>query len=269
MSRLLRFGAYQAPVEPFESGSTAALDRPQGDADPAGDLALGEPFEVREGQYFPVLLGDQRERPGYIPAIHTALGLWATGHVSKRLLSDRDRPYPPPPVEVHSPVARDPIQPGRKTRPPGVERSRRPPDTREGVLDQLLGQGSIPKHPDACGVYRPRVAVVQLRERPVIPFRYPAYQLFVPHDSHYGSKHLPPPGSTVPFTASWPVTLRYVRTDAARWFVPGSLYDLSRTLLPVVSLGAPVREGRELLAKAIEVIQVEDSERIPVAVGTL
>src|SRR5215210_6123589 len=142
-------------------------------------------------------------------------------------------------MEIHSPVAGDSVEPGRETRPTRVESSRRPPDTYEGVLDQLLGQGGIPKHPDARGVYRPRVTLVELRERPVVPFRYPAYHLLVLHSPHHRSKHLPPgssmlagqttlqppphqpqnhlygptgsprPGQgVVPSTASWPITLR-------------------------------------------------------------
>src|SRR5215204_3099796 len=68
---------------------------------------------------------------------------------------------------------------------------------------------------------------------------------------------------------SWPITLRYIRTDAARRFVSRSLSDTLCTPLPRVSLGAAVREGRELLPKAIEVVEVEGGERIPVAVRTL
>src|SRR5215203_7287941 len=131
-----------------------------------------------------MLIGDARKRPGDVPTVHPSLGLRAAGHVSKGFIAGREGPYLPPAIEIHSPVAGDPVEPGRETRPTRVERSRRPPDTHEGVLDQLLGQGGIPKHPDARGVNRPRVTVVELRERLVVPFRYPAYQRFVLHSPH-------------------------------------------------------------------------------------
>jgi hypothetical protein len=209
-----------------------------------------------------MLIGDARERPGDVPTVHPSLGLGAAGYVSKRFLTGRQRPYPPPAIEIHCPVAGDPVEPGREARPTGVEGSRRPPDTHERILDQLLGQRGVPQHPDSRSVYRPRVTVVELRERPFVPSSYAAYQLLVLHNPHYRSKHLPPgspmlasqatlrppphqpqnypttstgsplPGPhpkhmIVPSTASWPFTLRYVRKDAARRFVWGNVRHLS------------------------------------------
>src|ERR687896_54942 len=139
-----------------------------------------------------MLFGDARERTGDVPTVHPSLGLRTAGHVSKGLLAGREGPYLPPAIEIPSPVAGDPVEPGRETRPARVERTSRPPDTHEGILDQFLGKGGIPEHPDARGIDRPRVTVVELRERPFVPFRYPAYQLFVLHSTHYRAKHLPP-----------------------------------------------------------------------------
>src|SRR5688572_910815 len=115
MPRLLRCGVDQAPVESPEGGRGPALYRPQRDAGPAGDLALRESFEVRKRQDLPMLIGDARERPGDVPTVHPSLRLGAAGHVSKRFLTGRQRPYPPPAIEIHCPVSGDTVEPGRET----------------------------------------------------------------------------------------------------------------------------------------------------------
>src|ERR687896_1777466 len=102
-----------------------------------------------------MLFGDARERTGDVPTVHPSLGLRTAGHVSKGLLAGREGPYLPPAIEIHSPVAGDPVEPGRETRPSRVKRSRRPPDTHEGVLDQLLRQVGIPQEPYPGSIYRP------------------------------------------------------------------------------------------------------------------
>src|SRR5687768_8576059 len=42
-----------------------------------------------------------------------------------------------------------------------------------------------------------------------------------------------------------------------------------QTLLPVVSLGTAVLQGRELISKAVEVVEIQGGKSVPVAVGAL
>src|SRR5919107_3881436 len=102
-----------------------------------------------------MLLRDARERPGHVPAIYACLGLRSTGHVSKRILSAREGPYLAPAINIHRPIAGDPVEPGCEARPACVEGSRPSPDVGEGVLNQLLRQVSIPQQPYPGSIDRP------------------------------------------------------------------------------------------------------------------
>src|ERR687893_1169931 len=139
-----------------------------------------------------MLLGDARERPSHVPKSYACLGVRAAGDVPERLLSGRQGPHPPPPVQVCGPVAGDPIEPSCETRPVLIERPCPSPDVGKGVLDQFFGQVRILKESDACDVHLTRVAIVEFREGAVISFRYSTNQLFVTHTLHYRYERLPP-----------------------------------------------------------------------------
>src|SRR5918998_4379249 len=101
MLRLLIQRMRHDPVEPLHGGRGPALDRPQRNTGPAGDLALGQALEVGEGQDLPVLVGDAGEREGQVPAIYTGLRLRTARYGPQRGLPDGHRTYSSPPVEVH------------------------------------------------------------------------------------------------------------------------------------------------------------------------
>src|SRR5215207_2773698 len=172
------------PMEALDGGRGPALDRPQRNAGPAGDLALGQAPEVGEGQDLPVLVRDAGESACQVPTVHIRLRLRAARYGSQRVLSDRERSYPASPVQVHGAVAGDAVEPGRETRPFRLERFCSPPDAREGVLDELLGQLRVAEQPESRGVHRTRVAVVELQEGPLVASRYPADQGLIPCNVH-------------------------------------------------------------------------------------
>src|SRR5918997_2989602 len=181
-------------MEPLDGGRGPALDRPQRNAGPAGDLALGQAPEVGERQDLPVLVGDARERACQVPTVYARLRLRTAGYGSQRVLPDGDRSYSAPSVEIHGAVAGDAVEPGREPRPFRLERFCPPPDAGEGVLDQLLGQLRVAEQPKSRGVHRTRVAVVELQEGPLVASRYPADQGLIPCNLHLRVKRLLPAG---------------------------------------------------------------------------
>src|SRR5918997_418286 len=77
------------------------------------------------------------------------------------------------------------------------------------------------------------------------------------------------PSTTTPKTTRPPGAA----PSAAQGYVPGATASATAASLlptpPLVSLGATVSQGGKLLAEAIEVVEVEGGERVPITVGAL
>src|SRR5215210_4403176 len=126
-----------------------------------------------------MLAGDARESGSHVPGVHGLLGPRPSGEGIEPTIAGGPGPGPPPPIHVRRPIAGDTVQPRREARAGGVEGRRVAPDAREGILDQLLGQLCVAQQPHPRGVHRPRVTVVEFRERLLVPTGYQAQQVLV------------------------------------------------------------------------------------------